>query len=105
MAPPQQLSHADRHAQPDALMANYTGPITRIETSANAYCPSCHHQESVRITGLDNNLMCSSAAGLIRLCGVAIARGSGRRGAARAIMTRRYGADANGTPSITRVDC
>jgi hypothetical protein len=25
-----QLSHADRRAQLDALMANYTGPITHI---------------------------------------------------------------------------
>jgi len=28
--PTPQLSHADRRAQLDALMANYTGPITHI---------------------------------------------------------------------------
>ena len=28
--PMPQLSHADRRAQLDALMANYTGPITHI---------------------------------------------------------------------------
>jgi hypothetical protein len=59
MTPTPQLSHADRRAQLDALMANYSGPITHIETSANVYCPSCHHRERVRITGLDNNLRCS----------------------------------------------
>ena len=59
MAPTPQLSHADRRAQLDALMSKYTGPITHIEASANVYCPSCHHGERVRITGLDNNFVCS----------------------------------------------
>jgi hypothetical protein len=84
MAPTPQLSHADRRAQLDALMANYTDPITHIETSANVYCPSCHLQERVRITGLETISCARSAAGLIRSCAVAMLRGSGRRGGASA---------------------
>ena len=47
--PTPQLSHADRRAQLDALMANYTGPH-----HAHHGREACHHQERVGLTGLDN---------------------------------------------------
>jgi hypothetical protein len=55
----QQLSHAQRRAELEAMMAACTIPVRRVETVLNVNCPTCFHQWKVGMAESRDVLVCA----------------------------------------------